>query len=346
MRHKAILPEGGSPKTKKARPPKCGPPCCCLEAEPREQHEKLKALSPLRVLVLGGSGFVSGAVARQALAAGHEVSCVTRGLRPLPAGAKAIKADRSVPGELEAALQKQAPDYDLVVDCIGYKAEDARQDIALFGKHCRHLAFISSDFVFDPDKRQFPQPENNPHFLQNDSYGAHKRRCELEFLRAEPHFSRWSIFRPCHVYGPGSKLGCLPKHGRDPELLQSLLAERPLSLVGAGKFLQQPIFVDDLAKLVLSSVFSPCCNAQIYNCAGPDIIESVQYYEILAALLQRKLNIEELPVLQYRQEHPEHKSFLCHRVYSLDKIRLDCLETPKTPIAQGLKLHLESLYEQ
>ncbi|NMA42827.1 MAG: NAD-dependent epimerase/dehydratase family protein [Oligosphaeraceae bacterium] len=346
MPHKAISPDNDSPQAKKLPPVKSDMPGCCLETAPRARYEKIKGLAKLRILILGGSGFVSGAIVRRALALGHEVSCVTRGRRPLPPKVQAIQADRTVPGELEIALQNQSLDYDLVVDCIGYKAADARQDITLFSKHCRHLAFISSDFVYDPSKRQFPQPEDNPYFLTDDSYGAHKRRCELEFLHAEPHFSRWSIYRPCHIYGPGSRLGCLPKHGRDPRLLERLLKEQPLALVGAGKYLQQPIFVDDLAELILSSVFSPCCNAQFYNCAGPDIIESVRYYEILAELLQRRLNVEEIPVMHYLHEYPEHKSFLCHRIYDLAKIQQDCLAMPQTPIEKGLQIHLESLSEQ
>ncbi|MDP6453177.1 MAG: FtsX-like permease family protein, partial [SAR202 cluster bacterium] len=50
--------------------------------------------------------------------------------------------------------------------------------------------------------------------------------------------------------GPGSLLGCLPEHGRDPELIEKLQAGDTLRLVGGGHFLQQPIYAEDLAEMV------------------------------------------------------------------------------------------------
>ena len=38
----------------------------------------------MKLLILGGSGFVSGRLAQIAAAQGHEVWCVTRGNRPIP----------------------------------------------------------------------------------------------------------------------------------------------------------------------------------------------------------------------------------------------------------------------
>ena len=343
MCSKAILPEDANSVLCSPPPPvlRHASSGTCVAEQPRKA--KQGSDEKLRVLLLGGSGFVSGAIARVALAKGHQVTIVTRGIKPLPQGVSAIRADRTLPGSLEAAMAATKEDFDLVVDCIGYQAADARQDLALFAERCRHLVFISSDFVFDPAKRQFPQPESNAFFLTDNSYGANKRRCELEFIQHTKNFSHWSILRPCHIYGPGSRLGCLPEHGRDPGLIERIRTGTPLRLVGGGKFLQQPIFVDDLANLVLSCPFSPCSARQIYHCAGPDIVESVTYYQILAELLGCSLNVEELPVLDYLREHPEQKSFLCHRIYDLKKIRMDCLEVPSTPLRTGLQNHLESL---
>src|SRR5262245_58255017 len=47
-----------------------------------------------KILILGGSGFLSGTMAREAVGEGHEVWVVTRGQRPLLAEVQAIVADR------------------------------------------------------------------------------------------------------------------------------------------------------------------------------------------------------------------------------------------------------------
>lgn len=298
----------------------------------------------MKILLIGGSGFVSGTLARVYVVMGHDVTIVTRGQKTPPPGVRTLVADRHAPGQLEKALA-DAGFFDFAVDCIGYKPEDARQDVFIVAPICRRFAFISTDFVYDPACRLFPQPESNNHFLRDNSYGADKRRCEEVLLdaRANRGFSHWTVFRPCHIYGPGSKLGCLPRHGRDPELIRKINDGQELCLVAGGALLQQPIFAEDLARLILSCVALPASQGEAFNAAGPEIVESVTYYKIIADLLHKPLNVRELPLLQYKQEHPEDISFLCHRIYDLEKIRRFGLAMPTTPLADGLRAHVHSL---
>ena len=57
----------------------------------------------MKLLILGGSGFVSGRLAQIAIAQGHEVWCVTRGNRPIPEGVHALTCDAHDPLALRAA---------------------------------------------------------------------------------------------------------------------------------------------------------------------------------------------------------------------------------------------------
>lgn len=301
------------------------------------------AFTRKQILVIGGSGHVSGAVARTAVAQGHEVTIITRGQKPLPQGVTALRADRRDTQAMQAVLAQSDTVWDLVVDCIGYEVVDAQQDVALFRDRARQFVFISTDFVFDPAQRRFPQPFDNPYFLTDDSYGAKKRRCELEFINGDTGEMQWTMFRPCHIYGPPSQLGCLPEAARDPQLLQKMKAGEPLKLVGGGHFLQQPILVTDLALLVLSVIDNPFAHKKIYCAVGPDIIASYEYYEIIAEVLGVTARFEEVSVTQAQAEHPEWKSFLCHRIYDLAPLRLDGLYVSSTPLRQGLQAHTEWL---
>jgi len=49
----------------------------------------------MRLLILGGSGFLSGTLAREARAKGDQVSILSRGLKPIPEGTSLIQADRN-----------------------------------------------------------------------------------------------------------------------------------------------------------------------------------------------------------------------------------------------------------
>src|SRR4051812_9450394 len=96
------------------------------------------------LLILGGSGFVSGTLARRALEQGFAVWTVTRGQRPLPEGVTPIIVDRKERDLFAQQISALNREWDLVVDTIGYEPDDARQDIACFRMRARHLIFIST----------------------------------------------------------------------------------------------------------------------------------------------------------------------------------------------------------
>ncbi|MCX5632330.1 MAG: NAD-dependent epimerase/dehydratase family protein [Phycisphaerae bacterium] len=294
------------------------------------------------ILVLGGSGFLSGDIVRNAIAMGHRVWILTRGQRAMPKGVTSLVADRKDPTAFEHAVNNAGTHWDMVIDCIGFAPSDVQMDIAILPPLAKHLVFVSSDFVYEPSQRRFPQNEDTDFYL-SDVYGGQKRQCELELLAADSGSMKWSIVRPCHIYGPGSQLGCLPTHGRDKQLIARLKAGEPLRLVGGGYFLQQPLFADDLAQTILSMLGNPAAYSQIFCVAGPQIAESREYYRIIADILGVKMEIVELPVDLYRLEHPESASFLCHRIYDMSKLRNAGLSMPKTPLKQGLHAQVAGL---
>ena len=299
---------------------------------------------PSKILIIGGSGFVSGTVAKIAIANGHSVWTMTRGQRPLPDGVISLIADRHDQKAFACVVAEAETEWDLVIDCIGYEEDDAKQDIEVFRNLAHHLAFVSTDFVFDPAHRQFPQGEETEYYL-SDGYGGKKRRCELALINGDTGDMQWTVVRPCHIYGPGSQLGCLPLHGRDTQLISKLRAGETLQLIGGGHFLQQPILAGDLANLLLSIGGNEKAYGQIFCAAGPDIIESRDYYRIIANILNVKLSVEEISVSGHLTAHPETASFLCHRIYDLNRLKTSGVKVPQTSIEQGLREHVESLLD-
>lgn len=300
--------------------------------------------SSLDILIIGGSGFVSGSLVRRAVTQGHQVWVVTRGNLPLPEGCEAITADRKDHDAFKKAVADAGKRWDLVVDCIGYDPEDAEQDIAVFEELATQFVFVSTDFVYQPEKRSFPQDERSGHYLSDDSYGGKKRRCEELLLEVDSSDFAWTVVRPCHIYGPGSLLGCLPLHGRDAELIAKMRRGEPLSLVGGGRFLQQPIFAGDLCDLILSVYGNAHAHGEIFNVAGPDIIESRKYYEIIADVLGVACpEVVEVGIGDFLRENPGKASFICHRIYDVSRLKRAGLQVPAMPIAEGLEAHVEAL---
>ena len=301
----------------------------------------------MNILIIGGSGHVSGAVTRAALAKGDTVWTLTRGERPLANGVNSLVADRHDHDAMATVVAGQDMVWDLVVDCICYDVPEIRQDIELFRHRAKQFVFISTDFVYDPAHRRFPQSEETDHYVTgtegSSDYGRKKRLCELELMHGDMGGMDWTIVRPCHIYGPTSELGCLPLHGRDPDLIEKLRAGETLQLVGGGHFLQQPILADDLAEMILSVRGNSEADGRVFNAAGPDMVESRRYYQIVVDMLDVELAVEEVPVTAYLAEDPARAPFMCHRIYDLGRIEAHGLTVPSTPIETGLRLHVEGL---
>lgn len=296
----------------------------------------------MRVLVIGGTGFLSGTVATRAIAAGHTVWTVTRGRRAPATGAQAVTVDRHDLSAFSDAIRSVGTDFDLVIDCICYTAEDARQDLQVFRDLTARIVFVSTDFVYAPESRCFPQPEYPATFALS-GYGGKKREAESIFETSSPGETAWTIVRPGHIYGPGSLLGCLPLHGRDATLIETIRRGTPLSLVGHGVFLQQPIYVHDLADLLLGLGTDPAAKNTVFNAAGPDVIESRRYYEIIGEVLGCRVALAEEPIGGYLEQHPEKASFICHRVYSLARLAATSAPIPSTRIGAGLDAHVKAI---
>lgn len=295
---------------------------------------------PLRILIIGGSGFVSGTLARMAVARGYQVTVVTRGQRAVPAGVTVATADRTDRAAFAERIAALDGGWDLVVDAIGYTPEDARQNVEVFAGRTGRLVFISTDFVYDPKWRKIPQSEHAATYT-TAGYGGLKRQAEIVLEQTASAVLPWTILRPSHIYGPGSLPGCLPLHGRDPQLIEHILASRPLHLVEGGRFLQHPVFAPDLAETILSAAGNPGSVGRTLNVAGPEVIASRDYYQTLGRLLGREVAIEDIPADGFLMENPDKAAFCCHRAYDLSELKTTGLSLPETTLEAGLRQQLK-----
>ncbi|MET8086819.1 NAD-dependent epimerase/dehydratase family protein [Micromonospora sp. NPDC005237] len=99
----------------------------------------------MRILILGGTRFFGRAVARLAVAQGHDVTCAARGVSGVvPTGARFVPVDRDDP----AALVSLAGDgFDAVVD-VTRQVSHARHALAALADHVGHWSFVSTISVY------------------------------------------------------------------------------------------------------------------------------------------------------------------------------------------------------
>ncbi|GAA5203666.1 NAD-dependent epimerase/dehydratase family protein [Microbacterium jejuense] len=92
------------------------------------------------VLILGGTGWLSGRIARAWVDAGADVTCLARGSRPAPEGATLVVADRDAP---DAYAVPAGRHWDEVVDVSSSPAHVAAAVDAL-GARAAHWTYVSS----------------------------------------------------------------------------------------------------------------------------------------------------------------------------------------------------------
>jgi 2'-hydroxyisoflavone reductase len=103
----------------------------------------------MRLLILGGSGFVGRAVADEAVRRGYDVTVFNRGQRVAPAGVRVLTGDRM--GDLSAL---ESGTWDAVVDTWSAQGEAVRRTAELLSTRAGHYAYVSSRSVYSGEQRE------------------------------------------------------------------------------------------------------------------------------------------------------------------------------------------------
>lgn len=297
----------------------------------------------MKLLILGGSGQLSGRIAELALAQGHEVWTLTRGIRPVPEKAHALIADREDDASVRRAVENAGICWDACIDCTGRTPRSAAQCVEIVSRFTARFVVVSTDSVYDPFFKTVGQDESNEHYLADGGYGANKRLMEEVFIGSALNYT---IFRPGHIFGEGFQLGCYPEHSRQTDLLAHMRAGKPLRLVGGGEFLIHPIFVDDLALAILDCIGRPACFRQIFCIGGPDVVTNADYFRLIGRIIGCGVTIESIPLAGYLEAHPQYSGHLCQRSYDLTKLRSAGVRMPCMRLEDGLRRQISWLDAQ
>ncbi len=214
---------------------------------PRTTHAGLEitpASKKLRILILGGTGFLGPACTESALARGHAVthfnSGRTEGLRResgrpsvVPAGVEQLYGnrdpnktadDRRAEGKASVAKDPNSPkglsqlqgkSWDAVIDTSGYFPRMVKESAELLAPRVKQYVFISSISVYK-DNSVPNYDENAPLCTLEDpstedmgkdfaNFGGGKALCEKAAEAAMP--GRATIVRPGYIVGPRDTSG-------------------------------------------------------------------------------------------------------------------------------------------
>jgi 2'-hydroxyisoflavone reductase len=159
----------------------------------------------MRLLVLGGTVFLSRAVAADAVARGHDVTCAARGASgSVPDGARLVAADRTQP-------LPDLGEFDAVVD-VARQPSWVRSAVAAYPE--AHWVFVSTVNVYADDATPGGTPASLPlvEAIEDDvdlkehpeAYGPMKVTCERIVQEGA---GSAMVMRPGLIVGPGDPTG-------------------------------------------------------------------------------------------------------------------------------------------
>ncbi|WP_188187173.1 NAD-dependent epimerase/dehydratase family protein [Nonomuraea sp. SYSU D8015] len=167
----------------------------------------------MKVLVIGGSGFLGRAVVEEALARGHEVTTFNRGRSGADVpGVEAVRGDREARDDLKRLADGRS--WDFVVDTSGYVPRVVGESARVLSGHAGTYAFVSTISAIagfpgkpaEEDSEIWPcEPDAGP---DDGNYGVLKAGCERA---VEQGFDgKVLIVQPGIILGPHEDVARLP----------------------------------------------------------------------------------------------------------------------------------------
>jgi len=228
----------------------------------------------MRLLVVGGSGFLGGYVLREAVLQGHQVLALAR--THAAAGTVEGNGARPLNGDLDDARRLDeafaAARCEALV-CLASLGHGHGPGIVAAAEEAgiQRAVFVSTTAVtttLHPPTKQIRLTAEQQ-----------IRGCGLD----------WTILRPTMIYGAAGDRNL-------SRLLRLLSRAAVLPVPGDGKCLHQPVHVADVATAVLTALLRPAAIGSLYNVAGPEPLPFSELLHTCARAVGSKTRLVPVPL--------------------------------------------------
>lgn len=217
-----------------------------------------------KILITGGTVFVSRYIAEYFVAKGDDVYVLNRNTHHQSKGVKLIEADRNNLGD---CLKKYF--FDVVID-TGYTADDVNALLDALNMYGEYI-FISSSAVYPEYARQ-PFQENIK-LGENKiwgKYGSNKIKAEQVLLKRNPNAY---ILRPPYLYGQMNNVY------REAFVFDCALADRKFYIPQNGEMKLQFFHVHDLCRFI-NVILERKPLEHIFNVGNEKVVSIREWVEI------------------------------------------------------------------
>ena len=254
-----------------------------------------------RVLVTGGTTFVSRFTARWFVEKGYEVYVLNRGSKPQEAGVKLIQADRHC-DELRSKLKGRH--FHAVLDICAYNAKDVAGLLSAIESYDDYILISSSAVYPETNPQPFTEGQRTGPNSIWGKYGTDKIAAEQAALE---RCAASYILRPPYLYGPMQNVY------REPFVFDCAVQNRLFYLPKDGGMPLQFFHVADLCR-VMEAILETHPKEHIINVGNEDTVTIREFVSMCYAAAGKQPHFVEV-----HDDIPQRAYFCFHDyAYKLD----------------------------
>lgn len=257
----------------------------------------------MHILIIGGTGVLSSAVAKEALRMGVSVTMINRGNRKIPNGVEHIKADKN---DLQAIARfLSGRKFDAVMDYLCFTDKETMESFNFYSQYTNQYFLISSCAVYDTRKCEVCE-ENSPKVLPVWSYSIKKWESEQKLMRqSENSDTKVTIIRPSVTYGDTRiPYGITPVYGYHWTMAARILAGKPIIRWNGGENRCNMTRVEDFAVGVVGLIGNPKAYDEAFNVCGDESPSFNDVLDVLSEYLHKEVVYVDITSDFYAKELP------------------------------------------
>lgn len=270
-----------------------------------------------KILVTGGTVFVSRYIAEYYATKGDEVYVLNRNTKKQSEGVKLVEADRHQLGDV---LRDYS--FDVIID-TAYNAGDVEALLNAVGDYKEYI-LISSSAVY-PEYAAFPFVEETPVAINKywGKYGTDKIEAEKVLLNRNPNTY---IVRPPYLYGPMNNVY------REAFIFDCALADRKFYLPKDGEMQLQFFHIYDLCRFI-DALLENRPEQHIFNVGNKDTISISKWVELCYRVVGKQV---EFVNVHKEIEQRNYFSFYDYEYYLDVSKQYEMMQDMK-PLEEGLR---------
>ena len=210
-----------------------------------------------KLLVTGGTVFVSRFVANYFAQKGNDVYVLNRNSKPQLPNVTLIDGDRNDLGD-----KLKGYEFDAVLDITAYTREHAENLVNALGTFGDYIMVSSSAVYPETNPQPFTEDQTCGPNIHWGAYGTNKLAAEEYLRQAVPHAY---ILRPPYLYGPMQNVY------REPFVFECAEAGRKFYIPGDGNMNLQFFHVEDLCRFI-EILLDKYPEQRIYNVGNPNAV--------------------------------------------------------------------------